>query len=96
MVERYTNNPDRRQKEHERDPRKAHLKPLEVKFTGLTKPEARIAEQILISAYGLENLVNARREIALGKVSGAAQYMKNTIKLFNNLAEDELLNLMGR
>ena len=59
-----TIDPVRRQREHEKDPTKAHLKPLEVKFTGLTKNDARTVEQILISAYTLDNLLNAHREIA--------------------------------
>ena len=46
------------------------MQPLEVKFTGLTKTEARAMEQILISAYTLDNLLNARREIAVGNVAG--------------------------
>lgn len=91
-----TNNPARRQRQHANDPTKDHLQPLEVKFTGLTIKEARITEQILISSYGLSNLVNARREIAVGNVAGFSKYMGNTIKMFGNLAEDELLNLMGR
>ena len=44
-----TNNPIRRQSEHSKDPKKANLLPLEVKFSGLTKIEARVIEQILIS-----------------------------------------------
>lgn len=64
--------------------------------SGLTKLEARAYEQIVISAYTLGNLQNARREIAAGNVAGFAGNMNNTIKLFGGLAEDELLNLMGR
>lgn len=37
------------QREHTRDTRKANLQPLEVKFTGLTKTEARAMEHILIA-----------------------------------------------
>lgn len=53
-------------------------------------------EQILLSAYSLENLVNARREIATGKVSKFAHKIGNVIKLFGSSVEDEYLNLMGR
>ena len=91
-----TNNPQRRQKEHTRDTRKANLQPLEVKFTGLTKTEARAMEQILISAYTLDNLLNARREIAVGNVAGFTGRIDNVISIFEGVAEDELLNLMGR
>lgn len=84
------------QKEHTRDTRKANLQPLEVKFTGLTKTEARAMEQILISAYTLDNLLNARREIAVGNVAGFTGRIDNVISIFEGVAEDELLNLMGR
>ena len=91
-----SNNPARRQKEHAKDPTKANLKELEVVFSGLTKSEARAMKQILISTYSLENLVNARREIATGKVSKFAHKIGNVIKLFGSSVEDEYLNLMGR
>ena len=91
-----TNNPIRRQREHDRDPNKAHLDPLEVKFTGLTRIEARVMEQVVISAYTLQNLDNARREIAVGNVSGFAGKMNNIINIFGGAMESELLSLMGR
>ena len=91
-----TNNPERRKKEHARDPSKAGLLPVEVVSTGMTKRQARSTEQVLISAYALDNLKNARREIATGNVSGFAGNMDSTIKLFGSISEDELLNLMGR
>lgn len=91
-----TNNPARRQYEHDRDPNKKNLEPLEVKFTGLTIVEARVMEQVLISAYTLESLENARREIAVGNVKGFAGKINNIISIFGGAVEDELLNLMGR
>ena len=91
-----TNNPARRQYEHDRDPKKKNLEPLEVKFTGLTIVEARVMEQVLISAYTLESLENARREIAVGNVKGFAGKINNIISIFGGAVEDELLNLMGR
>ena len=91
-----TNNPTRRQREHEKDPNKANLKPLEVKFSGLTVTEARAIEQSLISAYLTDNLLNARREIAKGNVSGYSGKIENIIRIFEGVAEDEFLNLMGR
>ncbi len=91
-----TNNPIRRQKEHDRDPKKTHLDPLEVKFTGLTRTEARAMEQIVISTYTLQNLDNARREIAIGNVSGFCSKIDNILNIFSGAAESELLNLMGR
>ena len=91
-----TNDPIRRQNEHRKDSSKDHLGPLEVKFTGLTKLEARVMEQVLISAYTMDSLDNARREIAVGKISGFAGHMDNIISIYEGVAEDELLNLMGR
>ena len=91
-----TNNPIRRQAEHEKDPNKANLKPLEVKFSGLTMTEARAMEQVLISSYSLSNLSNARREIAVGNVSDFAGKMENIISIFVGSVESDLLNLMGR
>ena len=63
-----TNDPDRRDREHKSLlSNKKHYK-MEVVMTGLSKNEARAAEQILISAYSLEALDNARREIAAANV----------------------------
>ena len=91
-----TNDPSRRQREHEKDIRKADLQPLEVVFTGLTKNQARVVEQVLISAYGINNLYNARREIAVGNISKYSEYVGSTISLFGSFYESEMLNLMGR
>ena len=91
-----TNNPGRRQSEHAKDPKKANLQPMEVKFTGLTKVEARAMEQVLISAYSLDNLCNARREIAVGNVGGFAGKIGNVISIFGGSVESEFLSLMGR
>ena len=91
-----SNNPIRRQKEHDRDVTKSDLLPLEVKFTGLTVQEARAMEQLLISSYMLDNLLNARREIAVGKVGNYAGRIYTVIRLFGSSIEDGFLNLMGR
>ena len=72
----------RRQTQHDKDPRKDHLFPLEVKVTDLTLPEARAVEQVLISAYALENLDNARREIAVGNVAGFQENMGRIVQIF--------------
>ena len=91
-----TNDPIRRQAEHDRDRDKDHLLPVEVKVSGLTKDEARAVEQIIISAYVLKNLDNARREIAVGKVGAWEHRIGNIISIFDGALESELLNLMGR
>ncbi len=53
-------------------------------------------EQILISAYTLDNLLNAGREIVVENVAGFTGRIDNVISIFEDVAEDELLNLMGR
>ena len=58
--------------------------------------KARAMEQIIISAYTLDNLVNARREIAVGNVSGFLGKIGNVISIFGGTLENEFLNLMGR
>lgn len=91
-----TNDPVRRQKEHARDPKKNHLDELEVKFTGLTVFEARIMEQVIISAYTLKALDNGRREIARGNLKGCKGQMDNVISLYQSALESEFLSLMER
>ena len=41
-------------------------------------------------------LENARREIAVGNVSGFQKDINNIAQIFSGVAEDELKNLMGR
>lgn len=60
----------RRKAEHERDkihPGRSSYE-MFVVATGLSKEEARTGEQVLISAYTLEALDNARREIAVRNI----------------------------
>ena len=90
-----TNNPTRREKEHKKNPAKAKYK-MKIVATGLNKPEAKIMEQTLISAYTLDYLDNARREIAVGNLAGYKDNMDAVIKIFGSITEDELMNLMGR
>ena len=91
-----TNDPVRRQKEHEKDPKKKELEPLEVVITGLTVDEARVFEQLLISTYTLNNLDNARREISAGKLGQFSQSIGNAISIFEGAIENEYLCLMER
>ena len=51
-------------------------------------------EQVLISAYSLDNLCNARREIGIGNVRGFSGKIGNIISIFGGAVEDEFLNLM--
>ena len=51
---------------------------------------------MLISDYSMENLLNARREIAKGNINGLTGKIENIINIFGGAVEDEFLNLMGR
>ena len=89
-----TNDPERRQAEHERDSRKQNLSPLEVVAAGLTKNQARLLEQTLISAYTLDVLQNARREIAPRNIFKLQSDANRVASLLGGLIESELLCLM--
>ena len=52
-------------------------------------------EQATISAFTLDYLDNARREIARGKVAGFRSNMGAVVSIFGSVPEDELQNLMG-
>ncbi len=89
-----TNDPERRQSEHNHDSSKQGLLPLQVVKTGLTKDQARVYEQSLIMAYGLEFLRNHRREIAAKNASafnGLASYLG---KLEFGFLQDELREML--
>ena len=59
------------------------------------KKEAKVAEQVLISAYTLSYLDNARREIAVGNLPGYWDYMSSIAQIIGSVTEDELMNLIG-
>ena len=89
-----TNDPVRRQKEHERDVSKRNLLSLEVVATGLTKNEARVLEQAIISAYTVNMLQNKRREIAPHNIFKFQSDVGRIASLWSGLVESELLCLM--
>lgn len=64
--------------------------------SGLTKREAMITEQLLISTYTLEYLTNARREIAVKNLEGYRENMDACIELFVSSNVDELMDLARR
>ena len=92
-----SNDPVRRMSEHKRDP----LHPERIGYTmvvvatGLSTKEAKVAEQVLISAYTLSYLDNARREIAVGNLPGYWDYMSSIAQIIGSVTEDELMNLIG-
>ena len=63
-----TINPNIRESHHRRSPTKGHLN-MVIVMTGLDRDSARVWEQILISAYTLEALDNARNEIAARNIA---------------------------
>ncbi|MGM9636901.1 MAG: RHS repeat-associated core domain-containing protein [Eubacteriales bacterium] len=90
-----TNDPARRRSEHDRHPIKSNYE-MTVVATGLNIQEAKLMEQSLISAYTLDYLDNARREIAVGNLSAYESYIDAVIQIYGSVSEDELKNLMGR
>ena len=93
-----TNDPTRRMYQHQNDKNHKERKNYEMRVvkSNLTIGQAKTLEQVLISAYTLGYLENARREIAVGNVSGFQKNINNIAQIFNGVAEDELKNLMGR
>ena len=93
-----TNNPPRRMAEHERDknhPERINYK-MTVVFSGLTDKQAVLTEQILISAFTLEHLDNARREISAGRIAAFKAEVSSVAELLGGFAEDEIMNLGRR
>ena len=89
-----TNNPERRLSEHRRPGNPKRNYRMKVIVTGLTKSEAMVAEQVLISAYTLKYLDNARREIAAKNVDNYLQYTAAVAELLACGAEETLIGLM--
>lgn len=91
-----TNDTDRREYEHKNNPKHPERANYDmfVVQTGLSKTEARVAEQMLISAYGMEYLDNLRREIAVSKIDQFRQYITRQAELQNSVSEDELREMM--
>ena len=89
-----TNDPVRRQSEHDRDSSKSGLLPLQVVKTGLTKDQARVYEQSLIMAYGLEFLRNHRREIAAKNAAAFKDLASYIGKLEFGFLQDELREML--
>jgi hypothetical protein len=91
-----TNDPARRLREHQNDPRhpeRAGYKMI-VFASGLTLGEAKLVEQVAISAFTLAHLDNARREIAVGNIAAYQQHMGAAKELFVGVTEDGLLSLI--
>ena len=91
-----TNDPARREREHRNDfrhPERADYRML-VLVSGMTKEQAMLLEQVLISAFSLSHLENARREIAAGNVGKYTTYMTSVAEIITGATEDALINLI--
>ena len=64
--------------------------------TGLTEKQAKLEEQLLISAFNIKYLDNARREISVLNIAGYAKYCSYIAELYVGIAEDEIMNLVGK
>ena len=87
-----TNDPIRRLYEHKHDSahhwRQKYI--MTVVATGLTKDEAMVFEQMLISAYTVGYLENARREIAVKNVGKSRACMDATTEIITGLPVAEI------
>ena len=90
-----TNDLKRRTREHKRDRSKDKLKNPTAVATGLTKNEAVVFEQILISAFTLDDLINRRREIGIKNLADVI-ISDRIIALQEGFVESELLCMMER
>ena len=95
-----TNDPARRAEEHGRDHRKDNLSPPKVIFTGLSIADARVVEQLLISALVMGklggNLLNARREISIRNLVKFKQDLDIVKDLIEGYTESEILCALER
>ena len=93
-----TNDPVRRAGEHARDPRKQTNGvnwTMQVVMTGLTKQEARSLEQVLICIYTIDDLSNARYEIAQKNYGKFVQEFTRAGNIVG-IPYADLLKIMGR
>ena len=92
-----TNEPDRRLNEHRHNKKTNRSNyTMHIIATGLTKDEARVLEQVVISAYTISYLENARREIGKGNLSNFRKYLSAASDVLCGAAEEALFSLMGR
>ena len=92
-----TNDPGRRLHEHQNDSRHPERQTYQmtVLVAGLTKEQSMLLEQIIISAFTLGYLENARREISIGNVRKYNTYMNAITSIIEGATEDALFDLIG-
>ncbi len=92
-----TNRPKQRLTEHRHNKKVDRSNyTMQIIATGLTKNEAMVLEQVVISAYTLSYLENARREIGKGNLSNFRMYLSAAGDILCGAAEEALFGLMGR
>ena len=93
-----TNDPKRRQQEHSNDLshpwRRDYV--MTVLITGLTKNEAIMWEQFLISAYTVSYLENARREIAIKNIPKFQSYVYAVTEIYTGIPGHEVYGFILR
>ena len=93
-----TNNPIVRGYQHRNDPahpwRRNYI--MQVVATGLSLEDARLMEQMLISAYSLVYLENARREISKGNISGFYDHVNGLAELIGGVSPEYLMVMLGQ
>ena len=93
-----TNDPARRQWEHNHDsmhPWRADYR-MTVLATGLTKKEAMVFEQFLISSYTINYLENARREIAIKNIGKYQSYMYAITEIYTGIPGNSISEFISR
>ena len=93
-----TNDPERREQEHKNDPLHPQRKKyrMVVLVTALTKEQAMIWEQLIISAYTVAYLENARREIAVKNVPKYLSYVNAITEIYTGIPGSEISSFISR
>jgi len=93
-----TNAPGRREGEHHNDPAHSWRKgyQMTVLVTGLTKNEAMLWEQLIISAYTVDYLENARREISVRNVPKFRSYVNAVTEIHTGMSGSDVIDFITR
>ena len=91
-----TNNPKRREWEHHNDPAHSWRKDYQmvVLITGLTKDQAMLWEQFVISAYTVNYLENARREISVRNVPKFESYINSVTEIYTGMSGSDVIDFI--
>jgi len=67
-----------------------------VLVTGLTKNEAMLWEQLIISAYTVDYLENARREISVRNVPKFRSYVNAVTEIHTGMSGSDVIDFITR